>query len=362
MRLESLEAFPIVVKVDEKLRAGTFTYSQYQTVVVKAVCDGVGGWGEAMTRFEPEATALLVRYFGRQIMGSEFATPGVAWGKLWKELRVRGHTRGIDVEALSGVEMALFDCYGKLKRSPISKLLFKDSRSSVEVYAGSIFQSRGPLEGQISRAKNAGMKGAKVKVGFGVKKDEGLMRLARRAWPDGMLVADANGAYDAKSALKACELLKRLGLEWFEEPVPSDDWEGYRLLRGNGVPIGAGEAWFGGDLQYAVENELIDILEPSVSRCGGIGVLADAAKLARREGLGFSPMTGANSAISLAASLQVACAFPTVGVETSPFPNPLLHDLAHGFHPAKNGAMRVPTGPGLGIEVDESFVRKAAAV
>lgn len=350
----------MAVKVDEKLQAGTFTYSHYQTVLVKVICDGVVGWGEAMTRFEPAATALLVRYLAKQVLGGEFATPSEAWEKLWKELRVRGHTRGSDVEALSGIEIAMFDSYGKLKRRPISKLLSEGARSSVEVYAGSIFESRGSLEKQVLHARNAGMKGAKVKVGFGIEEDLRVMRLARKAWPDGTLVADANGAYDAQSALKACRLFRELELAWFEEPVLSDDWEGYRLLRGKGVPIGGGEAWFGGDLRSAVEDRIVDVLEPSVSRCGGIGVQAGAAKMVEEANLGFSPMTGANSAISLAASLHVACAYRSVGVETSPFPNPLLTELAHGFNPAANGVMRLPSGPGLGIEIDEDFVRKSA--
>jgi D-galactarolactone cycloisomerase len=358
LRLESVEAFPVAVKVDEKLEAGTFTYSHYQTVLVKAVCDGVPGWGEAMTRFDPEATALLVRYLGKKIVGSEFTTPSEAWEKAWKELRVRGHTRGSDVEALSGIEIAMFDCYGRLKERPVAKLLSQEAKSSVEVYAGSIFESRGPLEEQVLRAKHEGMKGAKVKVGFGIEKDLRILKRARKAWPEGMLVADANGAYDGQLAQKACRLFGGLELAWFEEPVLSDDWEGYRLLREEEVPIGAGESWFEGDLRAAVEERIVDVLEPSVSRCGGIGVQAEAAKMAEEANLGFSPMTGANSAISLAASIQVACAFKSVGVETSPFPNPLLSDLAHGFHPAKDGVMTVPGGAGLGIEVDERFVKK----
>ncbi len=358
LRIESVEAFPLKLKAKEKLRAGTFTYSHHQTVLVKAVCDGVVGWGEAMTRFDPKATALLVMYLGKRIARTDATTPSEAWKRIWTELRVRGHTRGSDVEALSGIEIAIFDCYGKLKRRSVSELLSKKARSSVEVYAGSIFESRGSLENQILHAKHAGLKGAKVKVGFGLEEDLRVLKLARSAWPGGMFIADANGAYDAHTALIACRLFKELELAWFEEPVLSDDWGGYRQLRGTGVPIGAGETWFGGDLRSAIEERIVDVLEPSVSRCGGIGVEAEAARMAKGANLGFSPMTGENSAVSLAASLQVACAFKSVGVETNPFPNPLISELAHGLRPAKRGVMQLPSGPGLGIEIDEDFVRK----
>ncbi len=360
MKVESVEAFPVKVKAKEKLRAGTFTYSHYQTVLVKAVCDGAVGWGEAMTRFDPKATSLLITYLAEGILHTDAANPPQFWEKIWKELRVRGHTRGTDVEALSSIEIALFDCYGKLRRKPISRLLSPGVRSRVEVYAGSLFESRGPLEEQVASARDVGMKGAKVKIGFGVERDLRTLRQIRELWPEGMLVADANGAYDSQTAAKACNLFRDLELAWFEEPVLSDDWDGYRRLRGAGVPIGAGEAWFKGDLVSAVGGRMVDVVEPSVSRCGGIGVMSETAKMAREAKLGFSPMTGMNSAVSLAASLQVAAAFQSVGVESNPFPNPLQSELAEGLPQAKNGRVELSNRPGLGIEVDEGFVRRNA--
>ncbi len=360
MRVESVEAFPVSVKAKEELRAGTFTYSHYQTVLVKAVCDGLVGWGEAMTRFDPKATALLVRYLSKAIVNQDAPDPAWLWEVVWKELRIRGHTRGTDVEALSGIEIALFDCYGKLNRKPVSSLLSRRARSSVEVYAGSLFESRGPLKDQVASARDVGMKGAKVKIGFGLEKDLRVLKEARKLWPNGMLVADANGAYDSQTAAKGCRLFRDLELAWFEEPVLSDDWEGYGRLKGAGVPIGAGEAWFVGDLFSGIEEEIIDVVEPSVSRCGGIGVESKVAKRALDAKIGFSPMTGMNSAVSLAASLHVAAAHDSMGVESNPFPNPLQTELAEGLPKAKRGVVELSSRPGLGIEVDEEFVRRNA--
>ncbi len=358
MKVEALEAFPIAIKVEEDLKGGTFSYSHFQTVLVRSTCDGVEGWGEAMTRFDPDATASTVRYLGRALAGREYTDVRGAWNQVWKELRVRGHTRGISVEALSGIEIALYDCMGKVLRKPLNKFFASDPTPDVGVFAGSLFASRGSLTSQVEQVKSKELRGAKIKIGFGVDEDARTLAAVRKAWPEGMLVADANGAYDAKSALKAAAAFSDLGLAWFEEPVLSDDWEGYSALKASKVRIGAGESWFAGDFDRPIEEKLVGVLEPSVSRCGGVAVEMDVAEKGGARGLSFSPMTGMNSVISLAASLHSASARPSVGVEFNPFTNPLQSELAVGVEEPHAGKLRVPSGYGLGISVDPAFVKK----
>ena len=357
MKIESVVPYPLQIETGENLRGGSFTYSHFQTVLVKAVCDGVEGWGEAMTRSEPEATALLVKQMAKPLVGREFRTPGEAWEHSWRELRVRGHTRGVDVEALSGIEITLHDCLGQLRRRPLNHLFSSSPAERVPVFAGSFFASRGSLEGQVEEAKRWGLAGAKVKIGFGVGEDRDTLAKVRKLWPEGILVADANGAYDADGAAKACTAFADLGLAWFEEPVLSDDLEGYASLRGLGTRVGAGESWYVGDFDRPIKEKLVDVVEPSVSRCGGLGVEMDVARRGAEVGIGFSPMTGMNSAISLAASLHAASACPTIVAEYNPFPNPLQKELASGIGRPSAGSMEVPSGPGLGISIDERFVK-----
>ncbi|MDG6900616.1 MAG: mandelate racemase/muconate lactonizing enzyme family protein [Nitrososphaerota archaeon] len=361
MKVEAVDAFPIRLKAKEKLRGGSFTYSHYRTVLVRAVCDGVEGWGEAMTRAEPRPTVILVREMAKPFVGKQLRGPSEAWEAVWRNLRVRGHTRGTDVEALSGIEIALFDCYAKLSKKPLNRVLSTRPAEKVDAYAGSLFESRGPLETQVEAVKASGLSGAKVKVGFGPDEDRAILKRVRRLLGDGMLVADANGAYDFRTAKRACQLFADLDLAWFEEPLLSDDWEGYQKLRlRSPVKLGAGESWFGGDFDETVKRHLVHVLEPSVSRCGGVGTELLVGKLAARGKLGFSPMTGMNSAISLAASIHVASAVSSLGVEYNPFANPLQTDLASGLPKPKSGKLEVPRRPGLGLEVDAGFVRQNA--
>lgn len=361
MRVEGVEAYPIRMRARENLRGGSFSYTHYQTVLVKVSIDGVEGWGEAMTRADPDATALLVRHLGSALVGREFQRPREPWEEAWKGLRVRGHTRGTDMEALSGIEIAIYDACGKIRKKPLSRFFSSAPSAHVPAFSGSFFSSRGTLERQVEFARGMGLLGAKVKIGFGVSEDVRTLKLVRKLWPDGMLVADANGAYDAMLAKKACSAFSALNLAWFEEPVLSDDLEGYSSLKGSGVRVGGGESWFAGDFEGPISRGLIGVLEPSVSRCGGVHVEVEAAKRARAHGIDFSPMTGMNSAISVAASIHAASAVGSIGVEYNPFPNPIQSELASGLEEPKEGKILVPPGPGLGIEVDNRFVKANSA-
>ena len=361
MRVDSVESFPVRVKRKERLVAATFTYPDYQAVLVRVTCDGEPGWGEAMTRSGPKITSLLVEeYLGPIIAGKEFDSPDNVWHTIWRELRARGHTRGVEVEGLSGIEIAVQDAYARLRGFPVSNLLGERRVSEVPAYGGSLFTSRGPLKGQVEVVRSLGLVGAKVKVGFGAEKDFASLSEVRRSWEECELIADANGFYESDEALKVAKKIKDLDLAWFEEPVPPDDLDGYRkIAREDPVPVGAGETWFVSDFAEPIEEKLIDVVEPSVSRCGGIGVAWRVSQDAARSGIRFSPMMGMNSAVSLAASLQLAAAAANlVAVEYDPFGNPLLDELSPGFPELTGGKIQVPHGNGLGLDVDMRFVKK----
>lgn len=361
MRVESIKAFPIKVRMKEKLVAGSFMYSDYQTVLVRVSCDGETGWGEAMTRSGPAATAVLIDgYLGPMVVGKDFESPKSIWQAIWGALRVRGHTRGIDLEGLSGIEIAVYDAYARMKKSSLASLLSRRIVNAVPAFAGSLFSSRGPLKGQVELAKSLGLMGAKVKVGFGADKDFEVLGEVRKIWDDCELVADANGAYDAATAVKVAKRVEPLKLAWFEEPVPADDIEGYRKIsRATSTPLGAGEAWFVSDFVLPLREKLIEVVEPSVSRSGGVGVVWDVSQEASRRRIGFAPMVGMNSAISMAASLQLAAGSENlVGVEFDPFNNPLLTEVCPGFPRLEKGELVLPEGYGLGVDVDMGFVKR----
>src|SRR5437879_10489346 len=116
-----------------------------------------------MTRSGPKITALLVEeYLGPMIVGKKFESPESVWQAVWRELRVRGHTRGVEVEGLSGIEIAVQDAYARLRGSPVSNLLGRRRASEVPAYAGSLFTSRGPLKSQVEGVRARVLRGHKV--------------------------------------------------------------------------------------------------------------------------------------------------------------------------------------------------------
>src|SRR5207247_1481604 len=254
----SVESFPVRVKRKETLVAASLTYPDYQTALVRVTCDGEPGWGEAMTRSGPKITALLVEeYLGPIIAGKEFDSPDNVWHAIWKELRLRGHTRGVEVEGLRGIEIAVQDAYARLRRSPAADLLGRIRASEVPAYAGSLFTSRGSLKSQVEVVKSLELMGAKVKVGFGAEKDFASLSEVRRSWEECELIADANGAYESDEALRVAAKIKELDLTWFEEPVPPDDLVGYRKISREALlPVGAGETWFVSDFSEPIEEKL----------------------------------------------------------------------------------------------------------
>ena len=130
------------------------------------------------------------------------------------------------------------------------------------------------------------------------------------------------------------------------------------MRAGSRVKIGAGETWFAGDFDETFRRNLVQVYEPSVSRCGGIGTEMLVGRLASQGKLGFSPMTGMNSAISVAASIHIASCTSSLGVEFNPFVNPLQTELADGIPKPRAGKIAVPGGTGLGLEIDARFVKR----
>lgn len=362
MKVDSLEFFPIRISGKERLTAGTFSYEGYVTVLIRAICDGEEGWGEAMTRTSPTVTSMAVKeILAPDIIGCEVEHPSELWGKIWRKLRARGHTRGIEVEALSGIDIALWDAYCKMKKVSLGEELSKHPSDAIQAYAGSVFPSRGDIMSQVKRVQDHGLSGVKIKIGFGLENDTRLVRQVRKYFPSGMVIIDANGAYSADEAIALGEMLEGLQITWFEEPVLSDDIEGYRKIKGKmKMKIAAGETWFGSDFDLPIREGLVQIVEPCVSRCGGITLFKDISKKVEYYGLKMAPMVGLNSAITLAASLHLACASrSSIAIEFDPFGNPLVNELCHNFPVLKDGKIIRPKKYGLGVEIDESFLARA---
>lgn len=359
MMVNRISVYPVRIKREREMLAGTFSYHDYQSVIVVVESDGVEGYGEAMSRYEPLTLAMIVKYLFEVIRGKTLR-PEKAFEEIYSFLRVRGHTRGLEIEALSGIEMALWDLHCKMERRSLASILGREGRKNFSVLAGSVSCREKDLKKRIEHMKSLSIAGFKLKIGFGSDKDSECARNARKLWEDAKIVLDSNCGYTFDDALLLSRKLRGVGIEWFEEPFYPDSFEEYlRLKRTSSLKIGGGEGWFLKDLEDAVKLGAVDVLEPSVSRCGGIGIFHSAATHAIRDGIAVCPMVGANSSVSLAASLHLASSLGLELVEYDPFENP-LYRITEGFPSLRSGKLVLPRGHGIGIELDKRFLREAS--
>jgi D-galactarolactone cycloisomerase len=208
---------------------------------------------------------------------------------------------------------------------------------------------------------------------YPLERERPLYEQVRRDLPANVdLCADGNGGYTLRRAIETGRVLRDLGFLWFEEPMHQwDGYVGYDLLnRSMDVALAGGEITMSRNAaRDFVDNRKADIFQPEPVICGGISEALFIANLARLNGMQCMPHTS-GGAIGIAAALQVLAAMPdptrieTFDVpmlETGSDPNPWRTDLFVNPLKQKNGWVDVPTGPGLGFNVDEAFVRRKAS-
>jgi D-galactarolactone cycloisomerase len=216
---------------------------------------------------------------------------------------------------------------------------------------------------------DAGFTAIKLKLGFGIDEDVRLCRAVRRAVaPDTAIMVDANHAYDAIAAIRLGRQIEDLDIGWFEEPVPPEDLDGYKQVKAAlRIPIAGGEAEFTrwGFRRILVERA-IDILQPDVCAAGGLSECKKIADMANAFGVRVNPHVW-GTGVALAASLQLIATLPDNPPGLHPIA-PLL-EFDQSEHPIRmavlterieqrNGWVEIPSGPGLGIEIDREAIAR----
>jgi D-arabinonate dehydratase/D-galactarolactone cycloisomerase len=283
---------------------------------------------------------------------------------MFSTMMARGHWKGYMIEAISGIDIALWDLNGKALGKPAAALLGGIHHETLEAYASSVMIM--DTDAMIAEAKSLvdmGFGKIKFKIGRSAEEDYAYLRAAREALgPDIGIMVDVNCGYSLESALRLGAKLPGLDVLWFEEPVPQHHYESYaRLVESLSVPVVAGECefarWGFRDLILAGK---VPVIQPDIARCGGFTEARKIAALASAHGVSVAPHTGASGAVSIAASVQFAASLSNLHIFEHMYPeNPLRDDLlVEPVLACEKGRIQVPTGPGLGIEIDPSKVQK----
>lgn len=359
MRIAKVESFALAANLPVPLKISTLTFNQAYALLVKITTDdGLTGIGESMVRVAPAVTKSIIdEVLSPILLGRDPLAIEALWQDMFRVMRTRGHNRGFWLEAIGGVDIALWDLMGKRLGQPVHRLLGGMSREKIEAYGSSIFiKPAREIENDVRDFLAKGFKAIKVKIGSGVQKDWETVRLVRQlVGPEVKLMVDANGAYDARTAIMLAKKLETLDIWWFEEPVPADDLPGYvKFSRSVNMAVAGGEAEFTVyGFRDLMAKEVLDIVQPDIARVGGFTGCRKIVALAEAYNLPYAPHTGVSSAVTLAATIQMAAAAPNFLIyEEMVIDNPMLRILKEPLPSVRNGYISVPSGPGLGIEVD----------
>ena len=366
MKIVNVKPMVLRAPIKEPWRIGTAVYAEMHALLVRVETDeGISGYGEGLARLAPEAAASVVEKILKPVLvGQDPFDVELIWDRMYRTMQGRGHSKGFMLEAMSGVDIAIWDILGKALEQPVYRLLGSFGRTSLPVYASSLlFKPTKELVREAEWLAEQGFSAMKLKVGQGVDIDIENVREIHRALGDGVkLMVDANSAFDTLSALELGRKLEAESVVWFEEPVAPENLEGYtRLAHSLDIPIAGGESEFN---RWAFKElfvrQAIDIIQPDLGRCGGFTEARKIAAIASVFDVPVAPHTGASSAVEIAAAMHWAAALPNMLIFEYMYPpNPLREELLlEPLPPVKDGCVQVPKMPGLGIEIDEQALSR----
>jgi D-arabinonate dehydratase/D-galactarolactone cycloisomerase len=343
------------------------------TVIVRVTTDaGLVGYGEAKAPVAPVATREIVRdLLAPVVLGADPLDIDVLWERMYSTMRLRGHGSGFLLEAISGVDLALWDLVGKALGVPACKLLGGAYRDRVMVYASGLpglrdthdARARGRLQEEARALAARGFGAIKLGIGFGVQTDIATVTAVREAVGESVwLLCDAAGNYDVDQAGRLGRALEPLGVGWLEAPIPPEQIDGHaQLCRTLDLPIATDLLSTRYQVREFLVRAALDIVQPDVCRAGGLSECRRIASLADVFGAGFAPHVSVGSAIQFAASAHLAAAVPNfVIMEYWVGDNPLGDAVLTEPLRLEHGALHVPAGPGLGLALDEEALLRYA--
>ena len=371
MKIQSVEAIVLRAKLSKRFGWSQHWTDTRATTLIRIRTDnGIEGIGECCG--PPESAKVIIDdLYTPTIVGRDPFDSDVIWMDLYQDFRQYAR-RGLAIQALGGVDIALWDIKGKAVGKPVYQLMGGAFRHTVQAYATGMYYTDGPdqpkrLADEAMGYVAQGFAAVKMKVGFGVKEDLLNVRTVRNAIGEDIdLMVDANYAYDARTAIQLGRELEQLNVAWFEEPVTPEDLDGYCEVKAAlDIPIAGGEAEFTRfGLRDLITRRAVDIVQPDCCSCGGLSEGKRVAEMAHTHNTQTTPhVWGTN--IGRAASLHLTATLPPTPPRLNAAIPPFEYDLTE--HPIReaitqesfdvvDGRIDVPDRPGLGVTLNEEAV------
>ena len=385
MKITSIKSHVLRYELDKELGYSQQYYKHRTAHLVEVETDeGITGWGEC---FGPGNIALANKYIVEKVIqplikGDDPLNKEHIWHKVYNLLRDSGQ-KGMPIQALSGIDIALWDILAKKSNLPLYQLLGGKTNDKIPVYGyGMMLQKKTVDElcelfkNEAIQIKENNFKAMKMKIGMGPKEDLKLVSAVRDAiGSEFKLMVDANHAYNKNDALYVGSGLDEMDIYWFEEPVAPEDYDSYKELKQKlKTNIAGGEAEF---TKYGwnqlIKNNCIDIAQPEVCGLGGITEYLKVSALAQSN---FIPIVNHvwGSALSVAVNLHLLTTLPDMPGGLFPTKSMLefdtteknifITDLAEEKFSIldqvknKNGFASPLENIGIGINPNKDFIKK----
>lgn len=384
MKITDVISHVLCYDLEEELGYSQQYYRQRTAHLVEVQTDeGITGWGEC---FGPGNIAIankgiVEKVIQPMVVGLDPINRDVIWHKVYNLLRDHGQ-KGMPMQSLSGVDIALWDIAGKVAGMSVCQLIGGAHRDRIPVYGyGMMLRKLDPASlaasfvDESKAIKDAGFVATKMKVGLGPANDIKLAEAVRKGVGDDFpFMVDANHCYNTSDAFYVGRALEEFDAYWFEEPVAPEDHDGYAELRtGLKLNISGGEAEFSRwGWRHLLEKRCLDIAQPEVCALGGITEYLKVLALAHTH---FTPVVNHvwGSAIAVATNMHLLAAMPPMPGGLHPrepwlefdttdnkFRDNLLKEpLRIQSQVAESGGfVSIPEGPGLGVDPDLDFIKR----
>ena len=367
MKIKDVRLIPLVGSTpDGGWQEGDAPEDNIHTLVEVITDEGVVGLGSIFTSAVISQGALGIL---RPALISESAIEPVRVCEKLHQTTFWQGRGGAVTHFISGVDIALWDIFGKVTKQPISRLLGGRYRDKIKPYGSLIMQEPDIFPARLEAAVERGFKA--IKMGWGpfgrvsAKMDEAIVKTARETvGPDVELMVDAGGSdrywpHGYKWALQTAKMLAEYDVVWFEEALGPDDLQGYIKLTENApLPITGCEVLTRRQsFMPWIEQRAVDYIQPDVTKVGGLSEEYRIAMHAYDHSILFVPH-GWNTAVGLAADLQLVAAVPTARWVEYITPAPYIEDIvAAPFALDADGLLAIPEAPGLGVAWNSDGVK-----
>jgi galactonate dehydratase len=336
--------------------------------------EGIVGWGECYTQADRDlAIQLHVQAMRRYLIGRDPFNIKHFTDVMYRDFASKRGSMDL-FSAISGIEQALWDVVGKFLMTPVYNLLGGACRDQVRVYANGWARGKGPSE-VAERAVEVVERGfSALKFDpfpgpwqpFISRQDElaavANVRAVRDAvGPDVEILVEVHRRLAPMHAIRVARMIEEYRPFWYEEPCAPENLEALaEVRRGINIPVVTGEALYAkAGFREVFERRAADILNPDICNCGGILELKEIAAMAEPYLVAMSPHNYNSMSMGLAASVQLCAAIPNFLILEYfvNFEKPSAEIAPNALKPV-NGYIPIPTGPGLGVELDEEALSR----